>query len=386
MSGDSDTSAGARRGPGSRLAGILSSVPFAASVVAALAVVCIVGTVLPQGREAAAYVRAHPGAAGRMELFNALGLTRVYSAWWFLLLLGLLAASLAVCTYRRFEAARRASGRARGRAVGSLVTHISLLLVLAGGVVRGVVGERGVLELSEGQTRNAYNADDGERPLPFSVHLVCFEIETYESSPSGPAGIEAERLVVQVPAAETQMLPVEIGTEQAVGADGAARVRILQRVPDFVIDMATREVSSRSDQLRNPALKVAVVQGGQTNVQWLFALHPDFNMHADGEAPALNMVYQVRAAAEPPTVKDFKSHLRLLEGDAVVKEKTIEVNAPLSYKGYTFYQSGYDPDRPDWTSLQVVRDPGVPFVYAGFALMICGLTAVFYLYPGKRRG
>ena len=57
------------------------------------------------------------------------------------------------------------------------------------------------------------------------------------------------------------------------------------------------------------------------------------------------------------------------------------MNSPFSYKGYTFYQSGYNPQDLSWTSLQVVRDPGVPLVYAGFALIIGGLFIVFYVNP-----
>ena len=81
-------------------------------------------------------------------------------------------------------------------------------------------------------------------------------------------------------------------------------------------------------------------------------------------------------------IKDYKSTLEVVDGGEVVVTKTIEVNAPLSYKGFTFYQSGYNPADPTWTSLMVVRDPGVPLVYAGFLLMIVGLTVVFYVYPG----
>jgi len=51
------------------------------------------------------------------------------------------------------------------------------------------------------------------------------------------------------------------------------------------------------------------------------------------------------------------------------------------YKGYTFYQSGYNPEDLSYTSLQVVKDPGVAVVYSGFALMIAGLFIVFYLNP-----
>jgi cytochrome c biogenesis protein ResB len=75
-------------------------------------------------------------------------------------------------------------------------------------------------------------------------------------------------------------------------------------------------------------------------------------------------------------IKSFKSTLQF--GD---RETTIEVNSPFSYKGYTFYQSGYNPNDLSYTSLQVVKDPGVPVVYTGFGLMIVGLFIVFYLNP-----
>jgi len=40
-------------------------------------------------------------------------------------------------------------------------------------------------------------------------------------------------------------------------------------------------------------------------------------------------------------VKDWKSTLTVLEEDKPVLKKIVEVNHPLSYKGYVFYQSGY---------------------------------------------
>jgi cytochrome c biogenesis protein ResB len=75
-------------------------------------------------------------------------------------------------------------------------------------------------------------------------------------------------------------------------------------------------------------------------------------------------------------IKSFKSTLRVDD-----RETTVEVNRPFSYKGYVLYQSGYNPNDRSYTSLQVVKDPGVPVVYAGFGLMIVGLFIVFYLNP-----
>ncbi len=41
-------------------------------------------------------------------------------------------------------------------------------------------------------------------------------------------------------------------------------------------------------------------------------------------------------------VKDWKSTLTVLEDGKPVRSKIVEVNHPLSYKGFVFYQSGYD--------------------------------------------
>ncbi|MDH4099437.1 MAG: cytochrome c biogenesis protein ResB [Nitrospirota bacterium] len=47
--------------------------------------------------------------------------------------------------------------------------------------------------------------------------------------------------------------------------------------------------------------------------------------------------------------KEFKSDLVILENGAEVLKKTIRVNHPLTYKGYTFYQSSYGPTEPVFT-------------------------------------
>ncbi len=63
------------------------------------------------------------------------------------------------------------------------------------------------------------------------------------------------------------------------------------------------------------------------------------------------------------------------------KATPIEVNAPLSYRGYTLYQAGYNPEDLTRSTLQVVRDPGVPVVYTGFLCMIGGLILLLCFKP-----
>ncbi|MBI3987702.1 MAG: cytochrome c biogenesis protein ResB, partial [Lentisphaerae bacterium] len=148
---------------------------------------------------------------------------------------------------------------------------------------------------------------------------------------------------------------------------------------------------------RNPAILVEI-EGRELRVsRWLFANHPEFDMPHSTSAKAaadmstsasgkdqegkLSLRYrsaggahlQARPDGTKRDIRSYKSELQLLENGKVVREKTIEVNSPLSHRGYTLYQSGYNPEDLTWSTLQVVRDPGVPVVYAGFLCMIGGL-------------
>src|SRR5271169_2157702 len=160
----------------------LASVKFAVTVVMVIAIACVVGTLIPQGTDVAKYIRQYPDAADRMALFGKLGLTHVFYSLWFIGLLGTLAATVAVCSTRRFSTVLRTSGYVRYRAFGSMLTHISILLILTGGVIRGVWGEKGYIELREGETNGRFVTEDSVKPLPFAIYLDKFEVETYDQS------------------------------------------------------------------------------------------------------------------------------------------------------------------------------------------------------------
>ncbi|MHC4183471.1 MAG: cytochrome c biogenesis protein ResB [Planctomycetota bacterium] len=84
-------------------------------------------------------------------------------------------------------------------------------------------------------------------------------------------------------------------------------------------------------------------------------------------------------------IKDYKSILRVVENGETVLTKIIEVNDPMKYKGYVFYQSSYDPEGERYTGLQVTRNPGIIIVYSGFILLCVGVVFIFYAKPFLRR-
>jgi cytochrome c biogenesis protein ResB len=69
-----------------------------------------------------------------------------------------------------------------------------------------------------------------------------------------------------------------------------------------------------------------------------------------------------------------------------VREKAvITVNDPFTFGGWTFYQGNYDPRDPTYSGIQAVRDPGVPWVFLGFALISAGVVYMFYVEARLRR-
>ena len=75
----------------------------------------------------------------------------------------------------------------------------------------------------------------------------------------------------------------------------------------------------------------------------------------------------------------FRSRVQVLDARrGPPQPAVIEMNKPLDYGGFSFFQSSYqiDQDRR-LTILSVSRDPGQPVVFAGYVLLVAGMIVVF---------
>ncbi|MBI3324580.1 MAG: cytochrome c biogenesis protein ResB, partial [Candidatus Omnitrophica bacterium] len=76
----------------------------------------------------------------------------------------------------------------------------------------------------------------------------------------------------------------------------------------------------------------------------------------------------------------FESDVQLTDPQrGVILMRKISMNNPLKYRGYSVFQSSYVPGAVETTVLSVRNDPGTPFVYAGFLIVILGVAAMFIL-------
>ncbi len=156
----------------------------------------------------------------------------------------------------------------------------------------------------------------------------------------------------------------------------------------------TTEFRNRSREVKAEALHVVAHQGQAVADGWV-GMHGQLELPLEGEKP-ITVEYRPDQRELPYTIKlldfrktdypgtqmaaSFESDLELTDtARGIVLMRTISMNHPLKYRGYTFFQSSYVPGNPETTILSVRNDPGTPLVYAGFLIVIAGVVSLFVL-------
>ena len=76
----------------------------------------------------------------------------------------------------------------------------------------------------------------------------------------------------------------------------------------------------------------------------------------------------------------FESDVELTDATlGLTLKRKINMNNPLKYRGFSFFQSSYVDGPTQTTVLSVRKDPGVPLVYAGFLIIVAGVISMFVL-------
>jgi hypothetical protein len=137
------------------------------------------------------------------------------------------------------------------------------------------------------------------------------------------------------------------------------------------------EYTTRSEEWRNPAVLLEVMEDGRGREVLLSAHEGGALRLARGGA----LVFERRE----DEVKAFRSEVTALAG-ASSQKAVVTVNDPFTFGGWTFYQANYDPKDPSYSGFEAVKDPGVPWVFLGFALISAGVAYMFYVEPRMRGG
>ncbi len=258
-----------------------------------------------------------------------------------------------------------------------LLMHLGCILVLAGGMWGSESGHalqtrlfgtdaiiKGQMPIYEGLQENRVQLGDPNnlRELPFLIRLRDFQVEYYEPGTLWIYDQNGQSWKLQAKAGETRALPGNLG-----------KVTVLKVFKNFRMTLeGDEQVAFDAPGGSNPTAQVRVeTPGGKDASRYVFA---DFPGHPRPEDP-LTMRYQ-------RMVSDYISKLDVVKDDKVVASKDIEVNHPLHYGGYHFYQYEWGRNEyGEYTVLMVVSDSGLTVVYAGYAMLLIGM---FWHFLGRR--
>lgn len=396
-----------------RLYHLFSSIGFSVFLFALLAASSLIGTLIPQ-RSAAVIQTASPLWGKIIVLFS---LNDMYHAWWFRLLLLLLAMSLIVCTFERLpgiwkiarkkqkvldadairslrsvrtflielplEKARDAAKKVFAGKLGESVTdgadaafifyaesgrwtrfgvylvHCSILLLLLGGLLGSLFGFSGRVNIKEGDFAHDIMTRDGKGVIDpgFSIRCDEFSLSFYEDG-----------------------TPKEYRSTLSLFGKGAKKLAtgdILVNHPMRYRGVRIFQSSYGIAEAKNIRIKFIPDKG--ESVSMPIEMNEIIKDPVKGGELALVQFmdnFVLRGHSMGPTFIGI-----YIEPDG--KENMLRLHQyhpgfdRMNKRGFHMEIEHLDPVY--YTGLQVSRDPGVWLVYAGFLLMIPGLWVAFFM-------
>lgn len=256
----------------------------------------------------------------------------VYSSPLFLSLLGLFGLNLALCSVRRYKSVSRPV----------LILHVGVLLTLFGCILTSF-GFVATVNVYEGTSVDRVYRWDQKRDAPLGVGLAVRKINR-----------------------EFYPMPVKIGVLKGKEKAGLYTLK-----------------TGESFRLAGYRVRVGELEYPSENIT--FSVYE--NDHLIGSASSsgashlpADFPYGFKLVAfKTPILKRIWVDLMLTRNSRKIAEGISEVNNPFRWGGLYFYNTAVNTDRSggQYAGIQIVRDPGRPFVFAGFAVV--GLGAILSL-------
>jgi cytochrome c biogenesis protein len=247
-----------------------------------LALTSIIGTIVPQKKSPQWYVHEYGDTLG--QLFTLLDIPDMYNSWWFLGLLGLLCTNLIICSFERFPGVWKQI-QANGLDLSfERIERMGRKKVWLSSSSVATTASR----LSDGLGSSGWKSSNRE----YDGKIILFA-QKGAYSRTGVYIVHLSILII--------FLGAIIG--ELYGFKGTVMIPVTEQTDKIFV--------SGSDE----------------------TIPLGFTVRCDSFAIELY-----------PTgmVKDYRAGVTVLESGEALVETSIEVNAPLTHKGVTFYQSTYE--------------------------------------------
>jgi cytochrome c biogenesis protein len=394
---------------------LFRSVKLTISLLILLAILSILGTLIKQNATSSEYVQRY--GVGLYEVLNFFNLFDMYHSWWFSAILFLLVINLIACSLHRLPGIvsqiSRGSGseelkdamlkslpyveriqisspvkredeirsylrrgfknpkrietesaitlyseKGRFSRLGVPITHLSILIILIGGLLGSLYGFKGFVNILEGEAvdRIYLRMKDEEipKPIDFSVRCDDFKITYYDIQ-------RPEKLVKEY----TSLLTIlENGKE-------VLRKTVVVNHPLHYKGLAFYQSS------------YGTLHDVTLGIQWKDKKEKSLLKTLEGETvPIPNSNTFLRVLKYAPQIHNFGEGIQV-----VLLEPNREPRAYWVLKGSPQFNQPRDDEfvltfegvsSREYTGLQVTKDPGVWVVWAGCALMVLGLIVSLF--------
>ncbi len=410
---------------------LFTSLKLTITLLLTLAITSVIGTVLPQNEDPAAYRHAFGDTI--YSVFDFLGLFDMYHSWWFLLLMFLVVINIVVCSIDRLRATwktifpkerkfnlasfRSAKNRTefkvhrnaevmvpaikaylskhyshltqesgesgpvffaekwRWSRLGVYVVHLSIIFLLIGAIIGSIFGFDGYVNIPEGESTGTIRLiGSGEtHELEFTIRCNDFDVSFYET------GMPKEfRSSLTILEGNSEILTRDIVVNDPLRFRG---INIFQssygEMP--AAGSATLDVTSKETS-QTYSLEAGIGQTVQLpenlGILQLRELRSSYNFEGNDLGTTLigTLVQKDGNRVNIILPVNFPTFDRMVQRLDPARSDTVTITLKGLKSDMADSQS-----RRYFTGLQVTKDPGVGVVYAGFVLLLSGCAIAFFM-------
>jgi cytochrome c biogenesis protein len=384
-----------------------------------LAVISIIGTIIPQGTPPQEYLAQISPA--KFKLYESLGFFDMYHSWWFILLLGLLTSNLISCSIKRLPHIWRlitqpvtVMGSELEQSLPSAVTiagnagpeplkdrvaaflkeefaepvvtevdgathlfaqktpwcrlsvycvHLSVIVIFIGAIIGSLFGYKGFVNITEGESINkVMSRSDKEIDLGFSVRCDQFSVAYYNTG--APKEFKSILTVLENGRPVPDYTNVRVVVNDPLTYKGITFYQSSYgNAGDYFFTVTDINGKNEIPLTVNGNSPASLPDGGSMHV---LEATEDVSPFAPGlSGPAVQVEIHT-PGGETEKVIVYARHPELNREHA----KEHKGGLVLQYKGAQARM---------FTGLQVAKDPGVWVVWLGCGLMVVGIFAAFAL-------
>ncbi len=424
-------------GPIQGLYGLFSSVSLTITLLSILAISSIIGTLVPQNQNPEVYFRAY--GEFFFKIFAALKLFDMYHSWWFQTLLILLTLNIVICSIERlpgvwkivfnvqsrFKASRfqnkpgniefvsnasletlqktaeavvsKTYSRTqitptdkgimifgekwRWSRLGVYIVHLSVVLLLIGGVIGSLFGFDGFAQIVGGQTIDTIRIRNTGQvlSLPFKIRCDGNSVKFYKNG--APEEFRSNLAVIEN---DREILQKSIIVNDPLRYGGINF--FLSSYGEIEAEQPAPEAIAEPEEVQ---LSITVVETGMS-YQQKTAIGQPFDL-PEGLGKFVITEFKAKAAFMGQAIGEALVGILTL-----TNEQPVEITLPIRFANFDKMRRGKliftvlepkpeqkmpDPNREKeyYMVLEVTKDPGVWVVYAGFILMLAGCVVAFFM-------